>query len=142
MFHRVALHGTLVHLESAAARLVGHGHHRTHVETGLEQRIKRAAGELRRTHVDNPDAAEILAEEVADLEIAAFDPLAQILEEDLVAVEVDQRRVLGGTVGQVDADRQQYSRGNKSALERGDGSLAGQLLAGDIDDVIDQEKED
>ena len=61
VFHRVALDGALVHLKSAAARLVGHGHHRAHVESGLEQRIKRAAGELRRTHIDDPDAAEILA---------------------------------------------------------------------------------
>ena len=96
VLHGELLHGALVHLEAAAAWLVGHGDHSGNLVLAFQQRLERAHCKLWRTHINHPDDAVVLFEEAESLVQQLVDILEQSLEPELDGIEVEGLLANGG----------------------------------------------
>ena len=131
MLHGVFLDGALVHLESAAGRLVGHRNHTHHIVSAFDKGVQRAHREFRRSHIDNRSISEHTEEFTFCTAPPGFEQ-----------VYMQDTGILDGLVGKERPDGRQDEGRCKLADESGGAAVVGQALAGDIHHPVQHEEQD
>ena len=130
MSHCILLHRTLVHFQSATRRFVRNGHDSHDVISLLYQSIERSHRELRCTHIYDSCLFEYSHKLCLYFSEFALD-----------VVDIEKRRVVHRLPCEECSCREEDVARNENSEFRRYGAVAGEFLAGNVDDPIGDEEE-